>query len=272
MSPRRRRSAGRRRSVAIDLGGRVAIVTGGSRGIGRACVEALAAAGADVVLSYRTRADEARRVVRGVEKSGGRAVAVRADVSRARDGRALASAAVRRFGRIDILVNNAAIWEPPEGIPLEAIDDDRWARTVAVNLDGAFYCARAVVPVMKTQRSGRIINLSSTAGQRGEALHADYASTKGALISFTKSLATELGPYGILVNAVAPWWVITDMSRGALERAEREGGLARGESSPLGRVARPEEIAGPILFLCSDLASYVTGEILNVNGGTILCG
>ena len=260
-------------SVRIDLGGQVAVVTGGSRGIGRACVESLAAAGATVVFSYHRHAAAARAVVRSVARSGaGVAVAVRADAARAAGGAALARAAIGRYGRVDILVNNAGIWEPPEGRRLERMSAAQWRRTMAVNLDGVFHCTRAVVPAMKKRRYGRIVTLSSTAGQRGEDLHADYAASKGALISFTKSLAVELGPWGILVNAVAPWWVYTDMSRGVLDRQARDGAFAEGETSPLGRVASPAEIAGPVLFLCSDLATYVTGEILNVNGGTILCG
>jgi len=259
--------------VRIDLGGQVAVVTGGSRGIGRACVESLAAAGATVVFSYHRRMNAARAVVKSVAHAGaGTAIAVRADAARASGGAALARAALGRYGRIDILVNNAGIWEPPEGRRLERLSAAQWRRTMAVNLDGVFHCTRAVVPAMKKRRSGRIVTLSSTAGQRGEDLHADYAASKGALISFTKSLAVELGPWGILVNAVAPWWVYTDMSRGVLDRQARDGAIADGEASPLGRVAAPAEIAGPVLFLCSDLATYVTGEILNVNGGTILCG
>jgi 3-oxoacyl-[acyl-carrier protein] reductase len=261
-----------RPGVRIDLAGRVAIVTGGSRGIGRAAVERLAAAGATVVFSYHRHAAAAREVVRHVAAGGGTALAVRADVGREADATALVRAALRRFGRADILVNNAGIWEPPAGRRLERMSTAQWRRTMQVNLDGAFHCTRAVIPDMRRRRWGRIIFVSSTAGQRGEDLHADYAASKGALISLTKSLAVELGPHGILVNAVAPWWVYTDMSRAVLDRQERSGGLGDGESSPLGRVAAPEEIAGPILFLCSDLATYVTGEILNVNGGTILCG
>jgi 3-oxoacyl-[acyl-carrier protein] reductase len=247
-------------------------VTGGSRGIGRACVELLAAAGAGVVFSYARREAEARDVARAVRSAGGRAHPVRADVARPRDGAALARAALARFGRIDILVNNAGIWEPPEGVAVESMDDAQWSRTLRVNLDGVFHCTRAVVPVMKARRGGRIVNIASTAGQRGETLHSDYAATKGGVISFTKSLASELGPWGILVNAVAPWWVLTDMSREILDRSPRPGEPPTAESSPLGRVATPAEIAGPVLFLCSDLASFITGEILNVNGGTVLCG
>jgi len=267
-APRRRTQRARaRRPHAIDLAGRVAVVTGGSRGIGRACVLALSAAGADVVFSYRSRAKAARELERRVRAAGGRAVAVHADVSRPRDCDRLVRSALLRFGRADILVNNAGIWEP-EGAEVATLSDAQWEKTLRVNLDGSFYCTRAAVPAMRERRWGRIVNIASTAGQRGEALHSDYAASKGGIISFTKALSTELGPHGILVNAVAPWWVDTDMSHDTLERE----GPAAGESSPLGRVATPEEIAGPVLFLCSDLASFITGEILNVNGGTILCG
>ncbi len=288
----------RRHVVPIDLNGRVAIVTGGSRGIGRACVERLSAAGADVVFSYRRHLDQAQEVVLRAKRHGGNAIAVKAEVSRPKDCEAIVATAVRHFGQVDILVNNAGIWEPPEGTAVEDLDEAQWTRTMRVNLDGAFHCTRAVVPGMKKTRWGRIVNISSTAGQRGEARHADYAASKGGLISLTKALATELGPYGILVNAVAPWWVYTDMSRDVLgdETAGQEDpgdpyqgtasppqsaprrtwapALAHGrtEVSPLGRVATPEEIAGPVLFLCSDLATYITGEVLNVNGGTVLCG
>ena len=272
---RRDRRAGRGRPAGgarIDLTGRVALVTGGSRGIGRATVESLAEAGAVVAFSYHRHAAAAREVVRGVVDSGGTALALRADVGRAADAEALVRGTLRRFGRIDILINNAGIWEPPGGRRLERTSAAQWRRTMQVNLDGAFHCTRAVIPDMKRRRWGRIVFVSSTAGQRGEDLHADYAASKGALISLTKSLAVELGPHGILVNAVAPWWVYTDMSRGVLDRQAKGGAPSDGEVSPLGRVARPGEIAGPILFLCSGLASFVTGEILNVNGGTILCG
>jgi 3-oxoacyl-[acyl-carrier protein] reductase len=248
----------------------VAIVTGGSRGIGRATVEILAAAGAAVVFSYHRNRGAAAEVV---DRAGAdRVTAVRADVSRAEDADRLVEAARSRHRRVDILVNNAGIWEPPGGTPFERLSERAWRRTMAINLDGAHLVTRRVIPLMKRRRSGRIVFVSSTAGQRGEEHHADYAATKGALISLAKSLAVELGPHGILVNAVAPWWVDTDMSHATLARLRRERTLKRGEWSPLDRVAEPGEIAGPILFLCSHLASYITGEILNVNGGTILCG
>jgi 3-oxoacyl-[acyl-carrier protein] reductase len=258
--------------VRLDLAGQVALVTGGSRGIGRAVVEHLSEAGARVVFSYRRDAAAARAVTRAGEGRGGVAVAVRADAARPAGGPALVRAALKRFGRIDILVNNAGIWEPPGGIALEKLSAAQWRRTMAVNLDGVFHVTRAVIPAMKRRRGGRIVMVASTAGQRGEERHGDYAASKGALISLTKSLAVELGKWGILVNAVAPWWVDTDMSHGAIVQGKRDGTLFTGESSPLGRVATADEIAGPILFLCSDLATFVTGEILNVNGGSVLCG
>ena len=254
----------------LDLRGQVAIVTGGSRGIGRATVEALARAGASVVFSFHRHRAAAEEVV---ERAGAdRVTAIRADVSRPRDAERLVAAARGRHRRVDILVNNAGIWEPPGGTPFERLSARAWRRTMAINLDGAHLVTRRVIPLMKRRGSGRIVFVSSTAGQRGEERHGDYAATKGALISLTKSLAVELGPHGILVNAVAPWWVDTDMSHATLVRLRRDRALRRGEWSPLDRVAAPEEIAGPILFLCSHLATYVTGEILNVNGGTILCG
>ena len=253
----------------IDLAGQVAIVTGGSRGIGRSTVEALARAGASVVFSYHRHRAAALEVV--ASAGADRVTAVKSDVARAPDAARLVAAARSRHGRVDILVNNAGIWDP-RGTPFERLGERAWRRTMAINLDGTHLVTRAVIPLMKQRHAGRIIFVSSTSGQRGEELHADYAATKGALISLTKSLAVELGPHGILVNAVAPWWVETDMSRATLARLRRDRTLKKGEWSPLDRVAGPEEIAGPILFLCSHLASYITGEILNVNGGTILCG
>ena len=277
---KRSRGWGRRAGTPPDgppqglrLDGHVALVTGGSRGIGRAVVESLAGAGASVVFSYRARVKAAREVERAVRRGGvGQAVAMRSDVSRPADADRLVAQTLRRFGRLDILVNNAGIWTPPGGTPLERMSPVAWRHTLAVNLDGAFYVTRRVIPAMKRRNSGTIVFVSSTAGQRGEERHGDYAASKGALISLTKSLAVELGASGIRVNAVAPWWVETDMSREALDKARRTGELQRGETSPLGRVATPADIAGPVLFLCSGLADYVTGEILNVNGGTILCG
>ena len=249
----------------IDLQGRVALVTGGSRGIGKACCELLARAGARVAVNYRVERPWAELLVQKIEESGGEAFALSADVALADDANMMVDETVDRFGGIDILVNNAGIWK---GDPVEEISDGEWNEMIGINLTGTFNMIRAAVPYMKSSGGGRIINISSTAGQRGEALHSHYAATKGAVISLTKSLAAELAGDGILTNCVAPGWVETDMTEDALE----QGRDAIAAVIPLGRVGTPEEIGGAVLFLASDLSSFVNGEILNVNGGAVLCG
>jgi len=272
----------------IRLDGRVALITGGSRGIGAAAVEMFAAAGARVVFSYHRHRAAAARVARRVRRRGGDAVAVRADLSRVSDARRLVQATRRRFRRLDILVANAGIWNEVD-IPIEKLGERDWDRMLDTNLKSVYAVIRFAVPVMKRQpllrsslrlRSGqassggqvrgRIIAVSSTAGQRGEAFHAHYAASKGGIISLVKGLSTELAPHGILVNCVAPGWVDTDMARPVLKRARSRRWVE--QQIPLGRVGRAEEIAGPILFLASDLATFMTGEIVNVNGGAVLVG
>jgi len=280
----------------IRLDGRVALITGGSRGIGAAAVEMFAAAGARVVFSYHRHRAAAARVARRVRRRGGDVVAVRADLSRVSDARRLVQATRRRFRRLDILVANAGIWNEVD-IPIEKLGERDWDRMLDTNLKSVYAVIRFAVPVMKRQpllrsslrlRSlrlgsgragqassggqvrGRIIAVSSTAGQRGEAFHAHYAASKGGIISLVKGLSTELAPHGILVNCVAPGWVDTDMARPVLKRARSRRWVER--QIPLGRVARAEEIAGPILFLASDLATFMTGEIVNINGGSVLVG
>ena len=250
----------------ISLQGRVAVVTGGSRGIGAAVVRMACDAGARVVFSYHRHREAAEAVAAAL---GGRAVALRADVSRTADAERLVAEAVRRFGRLDVLVANAGIWNA-EDIPIEDMTDAQWKQMLAVNLTGAFTVIRAAVRRMKPRRRGRIIAISSTAGQRGESLHTHYGAAKGGIISFVKGLSTELAPYGILVNCVAPGWVETDMARPVLRTAKERRRVS--SAIPLGRLARPEEIAGPVLFLASDLATFMTGEIVNVNGGAVLVG
>lgn len=255
----------------IDLSGKVALVTGGSRGIGAATAVMLAEAGADVALTYRTRKEDAERVVERVGRLGRRAIALAADLSRREDCEAVVRRTVERFGRLDIFVANAGIW-PPDDVPVREMSDEQWRATMATNLDSVFYGTRAALQVMRPGSGARIVIVSSTAGQRGEAYHADYAATKGALISFVKSVAVEVAKDDITVNAVAPGWVDTEMSRKPYERG---GGAGRREierSIPLGRIATAEDVAGPIVFLCSPLARHITGEILNVNGGSVLCG
>ena len=244
----------------FNLSNQIILITGGSRGIGRATALMAGRAGATTIVNYRSNDDEAGKVIRQIEQAGGKALAMRADVAVRAEVEAMVEKIVASFGRLDVLVNNAGIWT--EGA-IDKMDAETWRETMAVNLDGVFFCCRSVAPHMIRQRRGRIINISSTAGQRGEAFHSHYAATKGAIISFTKSLAPELAPYNILVNCVAPGWVETDMSNNALiVEGDQITGLI-----PLRRAGTPEEIAGPILFLASDLATYITGQDLIVDGG-----
>lgn len=253
----------------IRLDNRVAVITGGSRGIGAATVKLFAGSGAKVVFGYRRAAQAAEAVIKGCPRGKERVMAVRSDVSTMSGGRKLIDTARRRFGRVDILVPNAGIW-PAEPLSIEKMSEKDWDEMMAINLKGVYTVIRHAVPLMIRQNSGRIIVVSSTAGQRGESYHTHYGASKGALISLVKGLSTELARHGILVNAVAPGWVETDMSRpvvnNSLEASHINAGI------PLGRMARPEEIAAAILFLASKMASYITGEVLNVNGGSVLCG
>ncbi len=252
--------------VGISLDGKVALVSGGSRGIGRATALLLARAGAAVGVGYARDRDAADSVVAAIAQAGGRAAALAADLARWSEAERLARGCEAALGPIDLLVVNHGIWKPA---PIEHMSEREWMETADVNLTGAVALCRAVAPSMKARRTGRIVLVSSTAGQRGEAGHAHYAATKGALISLTKSLAVELAGDGVLVNCVAPGWVDTDMTRDALAGA---GGDAIRRAIPLGRPARPDEIAGAVLFLASDLAGFVCGEVLNVNGGAVLAG
>jgi 3-oxoacyl-[acyl-carrier protein] reductase len=202
----------------IDLVGKTALVTGGSRGIGRACCEMLARAGARIAVNYRVERPNADALIKSIKDSGGDAFALAADVARADEAEMMVEEAASRLGRLDILVNNAGIWK---GGPVEEISDGEWSEMVGVNLTGTFHVIRAAVPHMK-RTGGRIVNVSSTAGQRGESLHSHYAATKGAIIALTKSLAVELAPSGIATNCVAPGWVVTDMTRDALSGAGRK--------------------------------------------------
>jgi 3-oxoacyl-[acyl-carrier protein] reductase len=253
-------------TVSIDLSGKTALVTGGSRGIGRASAQMLARAGARVALSYIRDGGAAESAVATIRATGAEALALKADLSEPGEARELVQSTVSAWGRLDILVNNAGIWEADAagegGLGV-------WDRTLAVNLRGAYLVTDAAIAHLEKAR-GCLIFISSTAGQRGEAGHGAYASSKGALISYTKSLAAELGPRGIRVNCVAPGWVATDMTAETLSEIAARKEIVR--TIPLGRVAEPEEIAGPILFLASDLARFLQGEILNVNGGSVLVG
>ena len=245
----------------INLAGKHAFVTGGSRGIGRATALLLARAGAKVAVGYRTRKPAAESHLSAV---------VRGDLGTATGASKAVAEALRALGgTLDILVVNHGVW-PPDDVPLAKMTDEQWESTRRANLDGLIYVCRAAIPNIPA--GGTIVLVSSTAGQRGEAFHTDYAATKGAVISITKSLAVELAPK-ITVNCVAPGWVDTDMSRPAFGTRDPGNGKRAIEATiPLGRVASAEDIAGPIVFLCSPLARHITGEILNVNGGSVLCG
>ena len=259
--------------VGLSLAGRVALITGGSRGIGAAAVRMFRRAGARVVFSYRAAEDRARELV---QECGGEDVCrgVRQELATPEDGAALVAAAVAAFGRVDCLVVNHGIW-PSHDAPIGSMTVEQWRGTLGINLDSAFGLVQASVAQMQRQSAngearGHIVLVSSTAGQRGEAFHADYAASKGALISLTKSLSSELAGQGIYCNCVAPGWVETEMSAAALQHPETSKKVLA--TIPLGRVARVEEIAGPILFLCTPLAGFVSGEIFNVNGGAVLVG
>jgi 3-oxoacyl-[acyl-carrier protein] reductase len=248
------------------LRSRVAIVTGGARGIGRATVLRLAEAGADVVINYARNEEAAEEVARLARALGVQALPLRADVSDVGQTAAVVDATVNHFGRVDLLVANAGIWE---GAPVEEMSEALWDRVIGANLKGTWTACRAVVPFMKKQGSGAIVIVSSTAGQRGEAGYSNYAASKGGQISFTKSLAAELAP-SIRVNGVAPGWVDTELNDVVFGDAPFKKKIV--DTIPLGRVATADDIALAIAFLASDWAASITGEILNVNGGSVLCG
>ena len=255
------------KSDSFGLAGRVALVTGGSRGIGKAVVMLLASYGAKVVVNYLSDEQAAAETVAEARALGVEAVAIQGDVSRVAEGERLVNETVERFRRVDFLICNAGIWK---GDAVESMSEELWDRTMDINLKGTWSVCRAVAPVMKSQQFGRIVIVSSTAGQRGEEFYSNYAASKGGQIAFTKSLSSELAPSGINVNSVAPGWVITDMTADVF--SDDAATLAISTTIPRGKVATPEEIAGPIVFLCSTWADNISGEVLNVNGGSVLCG
>lgn len=251
----------------LSLDGRVAIVTGGSRGIGRATVQLLAKLGAKVVINYSKDDAAAAEVVAAVNAAGREALSFKANIARVDEAERLLDATLECFQRVDIIVCSAGIWE---GAAVEKLSEALWDKTMDINLKGTWTVCRAAVPILKKEKSGKIVIVTSTAGQRGEAGYSNYAASKGGLIAFTKSLASELAEWGINVNAVAPGWVDTEMTEEALGDIEQRKAIAAG--IPLGAIATPEDIAAPVAFLCTEWARHITGEIVNVNGGAVLCG
>jgi 3-oxoacyl-[acyl-carrier protein] reductase len=276
-------------ALSLALEGKVALVTGGSRGVGAETVRLLREAGARVAFNYRKARKEADALVAACGGVGPnnelRCVAIEQELSTPAEGHRLVENAVAVMGRLDILVANHGVWEA-EDVPITRMSEAQWRRTLAVNLDAVFGLVQAAVaqierqcivcgpaggsPLGESSTKGNIVLISSTAGQRGEAYHADYAVTKGALISLTKSLSSELAPKGIRVNCVAPGWVATDMSAKTLSDPDLGAKIVAG--IPVGRVASAREIAGPVVFLCTPLAGFISGEVLNVNGGAVLVG
>ncbi|HLH09843.1 MAG TPA: SDR family oxidoreductase [Terriglobales bacterium] len=254
------------KGVSMSVDGRVALVSGGSRGIGAATVRLFAAAAARVVFTYQKAQPEAEQLVK--ECGSDRCFAVQCDLNSAESAGKAVQAAVDRFGKLDILVANHGIW-PDEDIAVEAMTVEHWRKTQAINVDAVFGLVKFAVPHLQ-KHGGHIVLVSSTSGQRGEAYHIDYSASKGAIISMTKTLSSELLKHNIRVNCVAPGWVATDMSASVLAKAET--GAQIKATIPLGRVGTPEEIAGPILFLCTEHAGFISGEIFNVNGGAVLVG
>ena len=253
-------------SDLFSLKGKRAVVTGGSRGIGAAVTRLLAECGADVCIGYRSRSAEAEALVTELHTMGVRATAFAADLGDAAGANGLIRTCVETFGGLDILVHSAGIW-PSEEVPVHEMSDERWRRTMRENVDAMFYVSRAAARVMKA--GGRIVHIASTAGQRGEAFHADYGASKGAMISFVKSQAVELARSGITVNCVAPGWVDTEMCVDAFA----DGGEARiAAGIPVGRVASPRDVGFAAVALCMPGMRHMVGEIVNVNGGSVLCG
>ena len=259
-------------SVPLSLAGKVALISGGSRGIGAAIVRMFTAADAGVAFSYRSARAQAEALAN--ECGPDNCYPIVSDLNTPEAARSLVAKTVEHFGRLDILIANHGVW-PVQDVAIERMSDEQWRSTLSINLDGVFGLVKHGVAQMKAQPrsegpAGHIVLISSTSGQRGEAYHCDYSATKGALISMVKGLSTELASAGIYVNCVAPGWVDTDMSAEALQDPKSGEQILR--TIPLGRAGKPEEIAAPVLFLCTEHASFITGEVFNVNGGAVLAG
>jgi 3-oxoacyl-[acyl-carrier protein] reductase len=251
----------------IEFNSMRVLVTGASKGIGAACARMFGSLGASVAVHYHHDQAGAQKVVTELIDAGRKAVAIQASLGVWSEAERLVDEAERALGGLDVAVLNHGIWK---GAAIDEMTQAQYDEMMDVNLRGCMAAAGAVARRMKPRGSGRIIFIASTAGQRGEAMHSHYAASKGAIISLTKSLAPELAPHGILVNCVAPGWVDTPMSEGTL--SDDKARAAVFATIPLGRVGTPEEIAGPVVFLASSAATFITGEILNVNGGAVLVG
>jgi 3-oxoacyl-[acyl-carrier protein] reductase len=245
------------------LGNKVALVTGASRGIGRAVAVALAKAGAKVVVNYAGNVAAAQDTINEITALGGEAISIQADVAQAESVDALLKQTLEAYGRVDILVNNAGITR--DNLLLRMKEDD-WDAVMNTNLKGVFHCTKQVSRVMIKQKSGKIINMTSVVGVMGNAGQANYAAAKAGVIGFTKSMAKELASRGITVNAVAPGFITTDMTAGLPDQVKSE----MANSIPLARMGKPEEVAAAVLFLSSDSADYITGQTLHVDGGMVM--
>ncbi len=250
----------------LNFESKTVLITGGSRGIGAACVKLFAEAGAEVIFTYNSNEKIAGDLVKRFS-SKTKIKAYKIDLSDINKLEEKVNKIISDFKDINVLVNNAGIWEYGK---IDEMKPEEWNKTITINLTGTFLFTKAVIPSMKKNKFGRIINITSTAGQRGEPFYSHYAASKGGVISFTKSLAAELGEFGITVNSVAPGWVVTDMTEDVF--ADKKYKEKIRNEIPVKRIAEAEDIAGPVLFLASDLAKHVNGEILNVNGGSVLCG
>ena len=252
--------------MMLNFKSKTVLITGGSRGIGEACVKLFAEAGAEVLFTYNSNEKKAEELIKRFS-SITNIKSYKIDFNKTNVLEKKVNEILTGFKKIDILVNNAGIWEYGR---VDEMTAEQWERTININLTGTFIFTKAVIPLMKKNRYGRIINITSTAGQRGEPFYSHYAASKGGIISLTKSLAAELGEFGITVNSVAPGWVITDMTRDVFADEEYKEKVRN--EIPVKRIAEADDIAGPVLFLASDLARHINGEILNVNGGSVLCG
>jgi len=247
--------------VTVDLSGKVAIVTGASRGIGRAIALALAKDGANIVVNAVSNITKAREVAKEIESMGRKALVILVDVSQKKDVENMVNQTLERFGKIDILVNNAGIVGPT--IPIQELSEEDWDRIISVDLKGTFLCCKAVIPHMISQRSGKIVNMSSIAGKEGNANMTAYCAAKAGIIGFTKALSEEVAKYGIRVNCVCPALIETEL----VERMDKKQAEYLKSKIPLGRLGKPEEVAELVKFLVSDASDFITGQAINIDGG-----